>query len=66
MKQKACLIPFLSPAPEYWVMKMPPAMQMVLVKTMNIKIIWPVMFTPDIFTSPRPETMKLSISETRF
>ena len=57
-------MPFLSCAPEYCVMKIPPARQMVFENTMNMKIICPVMFTPDIFISPSPETMKLSISDT--
>lgn len=47
-------------------MKMPPAVQIVLSSTMKTKRICPEILTPDIFTSPRPETMKLSMSDTMF
>ena len=45
-------------------MNMPPDMQMVLTKIMNTKSTCPATLTPDMEISPRPETMKLSISDT--
>ena len=38
---------------------------MALDSTMNTNKICPATLTPDIFTSPSPETMKLSTRETR-
>ena len=46
--------------------KIPPEIQIALIKTKKIKLIWPAIFTPDIFTSPKPATIKLSIRETMF
>ena len=65
MKRNAWPMPRASPAPKYWVMNMPPDMQMALMNTMNTNSTCPATFTPDMHTSPSPDTMKLSISDTR-
>ena len=65
LKRNAWPMPSLSFAPKNWVMNMPPDMQMALTNTMNTNSTCPATLTPDMQMSPRPETMKLSISDTR-
>ena len=66
LNTNACCIPALSFAPKNCVKKIPPAMVIVFTKTIKINRIWPATLTPDMETSPSPETIKLSISDTMF
>ena len=61
-----CSIPSLSFAPLNCDMKIPPEAQIVFIKTKKTKLICPAIFTPDIFMSPRPATIKLSTRDTKF
>ena len=65
LKRKACFIPPASPAPKNWVMNIPPDIHIALIYTINTNSTCPATFTPDIGMSPSPDTIKLSISDTR-
>ena len=66
LKRNACCMPAVFFAPLYCDIKIPPETHSEAMNIKKTKLICPAMFTPDILTSPKPATIKLSIRETMF